>query len=56
MEFFGSRLKWSSLDNIVDDTEADPNDQLQNDNSMPGPNATTTSLLDNPINDIDFAQ
>lgn len=55
MEFFGSRLKWTSLDNIVDDTEDDLNDQQQNNDNMPNPPGTS-SLLDNPINDIEFAQ
>lgn len=57
MEFFGSRLKWSSLDDIADDNAnvdvGSTDDQQTNDSE---PNAASSSLLDNPINDIQFAQ
>lgn len=57
MEFFGSRLKWSSLDNIIDDSvvESVPNDQHQIDERNRDI-APSTSLLDNPIHNIEYAQ
>lgn len=56
MEYFGSRLQWSTLDDDdnVDDTE---DDQQQNqDHVASAIDNASASLLDNPINAIDFAQ
>lgn len=58
MEFFGSRLKWSPLENIVDDAvdEQDSDDhQHQAVDEEHNLNASA-NLLDNPINQIHFAQ
>lgn len=58
MEFFGSRLKWSSLDEIVDeDVDVDSaSNQQRTDDSERNRNVASTSLLDDPINEIQFAQ
>lgn len=58
MEFFGSRLKWSSLNNITtDDSDSEENshDQQQIDDSQRNQNHAL-SLLDDPINGIQFAK
>lgn len=50
-------LKWSSLDDIADENAnvdvGSTDDQQTNDSE---PNAASSSFLDNPINDIQFAQ
>lgn len=58
MEYFGSRLKWSSLDNITTDDsviEADSRDQQHIDDNQRNRN-NALSLLDDPINNIQFAK
>lgn len=55
MEFFGSRLKWASMDNI-DDSDNEMQDDQQTENDEANLNNTSNNLLDNAPNDIQFAQ
>lgn len=56
MEYFGSRLVWSSLDNIVDPgiLGAEFDDQQENDQNSPNPVAT--HMLDDTTNEIEYDQ
>lgn len=60
MEFFGSRLKWSSLDNVVDETveEVEPDGQQEIPDNVRNESADDrpANLLDNPIHDVEYAQ
>lgn len=51
MEYFGSRLVWSSLDNITD-PDSDPDILGQ---EIETPNPTSINALDEAPNEIEFA-